>query len=608
MAHSPTAARPDRSPSSGPDSGFFGLLGLGALALAAGYAALVLSTATWAEARALDRIFPFYSWRIRPFTAEELANTRGGLSAGAVLLTGLLAALAWAPTGRAELRGLGRELSHQWANLSRALQSLNSEQRRWAGGALGALTLLRLYFSLDNPAYDDAVSYEVFVSKGLLATSAYYPIPNNHVLSNTLSLLFYQVSPNFWWTMRLPVLLISSGATVFLFAALLRPAGFRVAAGATLLFSCLQLSLYHAGVGRGYWLVILLAGVVFFAGLQLVQPPGPHRAAWAGLLLAGALGCYTVPTFVYALASAFSWLGLSFLRRRQRARLGQLAVVALLTGLVAATLYGPLLLVSGFDKFVGNGYVAALPPRAFWSGLPAYLWHSEGFLAGQRTLGAALTLAVLAAVSWLFYQARTHRLPAPLSRRLRHLGLPALWFMGFPYVVMLGQRVFPPERVLLYKAFFFFILAGLVLEWLLEHYAGPLRRGPRRAWAACFGLFLAYQIFTVVRVNPAARGSNAAYRAGLLWLAARPPGPVLVPEPTHNLFFRFYAHSEVRQRPWQIDNDQRAGTRYAYVVAFPNQRGFFQPKFAFPPAYRNQELEIYRVPPGYPLATRAWRH
>jgi hypothetical protein len=95
------------------------------------------------------------------------------------------------------------------------LQSLNSEQRRWAGGALGALTLLRLYFSLDNPAYDDAVSYEVFVSKGLLATSAYYPIPNNHVLSNTLSLLFYQVSPNFWWTMRLPVLLISSGATVF---------------------------------------------------------------------------------------------------------------------------------------------------------------------------------------------------------------------------------------------------------------------------------------------------------------------------------------------------------------------------------------------------------
>jgi uncharacterized membrane protein YhaH (DUF805 family) len=351
--------------------------------------------------------------------------------------------------------------------------------------------------------------------------------------------------------------------------------------------------------------VILLAGVVFFAGLQLVQPPGPHRAAWAGLLLAGALGCYTVPTFVYALASAFSWLGLSFLRRRQRARLGQLAVVALLTGLVAATLYGPLLLVSGFDKFVGNGYVAALPPRAFWSGLPAYLWHSEGFLAGQRTLGAALTLAVLAAVSWLFYQARTHRLPAPLSRRLRHLGLPALWFMGFPYAVMLGQRVFPPERVLLYKAFFFFILAGLVLEWLLEHYAGPLRRGPRRAWAACFGLFLAYQIFTVVRVNPAARGSNAAYRAGLLWLAARPPGPVLVPEPTHNLFFSVFTPiPKFGSAPGKsiTTNGQAPGTRTWWPS--PTSAVFFNPNLLFlqPTATRNLKSTGFRrgtrSPPG----------
>ncbi|HEX8657093.1 MAG TPA: hypothetical protein VF690_06145 [Hymenobacter sp.] len=608
MAHFLDAARPDRSPGRGPGLLFFGLLGLGVLALAAGYAALVLSSATWAEARALDRIFPFYPWHIRPFTADDWAHTRLGLCAGAVLLAGMLLGLAFAPASRSELGCLGWELRQLWASIRQALQSLSLGQRRWALGAFAGLTLLRLYFSFDNPAYDDAVSYEVFVSKGLLATSAYYPIPNNHVLSNTLSLLFYQVSPNFWWTMRLPVLLVSSIAVVFLFAALLRPAGFQVATSATLLFSCLQLSLYHAGVGRGYWLVILLAGVVFFASLQLHETRGPHRASWAGLLLAGALGCYTVPTFVYVLASAFTWLGLGFLLRRQGLRLGQLVGVAVLTGLVAATLYAPLLLVSGFDKFVGNGYVAALPLRAFRSGMPAYLWHTEGFLAGQRTLGAVLTLAVLGAGGWLFYQARTQRLPALLSHRLRHLGGPALWFVGFPYAVILVQRVFPPERVLLYKAFFFFILVGLLLDWLLGQYPSPLPRGPRRALAVCFGLFLAYQVFTVVRVNPAARASNAAYRAGLFWLAARPPGPVLVPEPTHNLFFRFYAHSEVRQRPWQIDSDQQADTRYAYVVAFPNQRGFFQPQFAFPPAYRNQEVEIYRVPPGYPLTTQAWRH
>ena len=585
---------------------FLLLLGLLVLALCAAYAALVLRSATWAEARALDLIFPFYGTPIRAFTPAEMANARNGLGVAALLLAAAGAGMTFSAAARRELAAAGQEIRQAAADLWGEVSTLGRAHRLPALAMLGFLTVLRLYFSVFNPEYDDAVSYEVFVSKGLLATSAYYPIPNNHVFSNTISLLFYQLSPGFWWSMRLPVLLISTAATVFLFAGLRRLAGFRVAAVATGLFGSLQLSLYHAGVGRGYWLVIFLAGVVFFSTLKLAEGRSRQRAAWAGLVLAGALGCYTVPPFVYVLASGFSWLGLAFVARRQWARLLHLAGAGALIGLAAVTLYAPLLFVSGLNKLVGNGYVSALQPEVFWPGLPRYLWFNEGFLAGQRTLGAFLTMPVLALVGRLFYLSRQGRLPTDQAHRLRQVGGPALWFVGLPYALIVGQRVFPPERVLLYKAFFFFILLALVLDWVLRQW--PQQRRLRQSLTVLAVLFVSYGTYSVVRVNPAARGTNAAYHAGLQWLATQPRGPVLVPEPTHNLFFRFYAHSEMRHRPWRIDHDQLGNTRYHYVVAFPNKRGFFQPQFDFPPAYRNAEVEIYAVPKNYPLATKAWRH
>ena len=591
-----------------PSYRFIFLIACTILMACTGYAALVLGTTTWAEARQLDIIFPFYSWRIQPFTAAAYESTRAGLGLTAGLLAALAATLLADARNRRETASLRHELRQSWHSLSASLRDLTTTQKRQTLLAFAGLTALRLYFSLYNPEYDDAVSYEVFVSKGLLASSAYYPIPNNHVFSNTISLLFYQVNHSFWWSMRLPVLLVSTGATIFLFAALRRWVGFRVAAVAVGLFSTLQLSLYHAGVGRGYWLMILLAGVVFFCTLELTRPAGRARAAWTGLLVAGVLGCYTVPPFVYVLASAFSWLGLGLVRRRKWLAVRKLAAGGLLIIVAAGVLYTPLMLISGVGTLFGNGYVAPLALGIFLHGLPAYLWHNEGFLAGQRTLGGLITVPVLALTGWLLYQAQAGRLPITQAQYLRRVGWPALWFLGLPYAVVLVQRVFPPERVMLYKAFFFFILVGLVVDWLLEQWPAPAHRWLQRALVIASGLFITYQAYSVVRVNPAARGTNAAYHAGLRWLVTQPPGPVLIPEPTHNLFFRFYAHSQERQRPWQIDNEQQARTRYTYVVAFPNKRGFFQPQFSFPAAYHNEQVDIFIVPKNYPLETRTWLH
>jgi hypothetical protein len=493
-----------------PGSLFFVLLGMGVLALCAGYSALVLRTASWAEARALDVIFSTNGWHLPPFGAAEFHTVQRVLSGVALGL-----GLGWAGlgggtrAGRAELRALRQEVRLALAGLGRALWDLPRRTRWLAGGTLLALMVVRAYMSTSRAGGDDVISYELFVRQRLLAVSAYYPLPNNHVLSNTISWLFYQLHPRFWWSMRLPVLLTSLVGTLVLFAGLRRWVGVGVAALAAGAFSWLQLSFYYAATGRGYWLVNLLTGVVFFCLLKLcTQTPG-QRAAWLGLLGAAVLGCYTVPTFVYVVAAAFSWLGLQALSRRApRRQLAISIVVGILVGLGAGLLYAPLLLVSGPAALLANPYVQSWPWSEYWRALPAYVWLTEGFLAGQRSVGAVLTIVVLGLFGRLWYRAATGQLPGDQAGRVRQVGLPALWFMLVPYALLLAQRVQPPERTLLYKAWFFFILVALIAEeW-------PWHR-PARRWLAAVagGLFLCYQAGTAVRLNYKARQQPLDSRA-----------------------------------------------------------------------------------------------
>lgn len=587
----------------GPSPRFFWMLLLLAGAACAGYAFLVLAGTSLATVQALDGIAATHEhWHIRTVTLAELTTLR--LTLGAVALALGLPGLwlAASGAGRQQLRQLAWEVKSVWTGSLTAFARLPG-RARWLALALAlVLTALRTYFSLTKPIHPEEIaSYEYFVSKGLLAVSAYYPIPNNHILSSALDWVFYRIHPGFWWSMRLPVLLVSSGGTWLLFMGLLRRSGFRMALWGTAGFCWLQLSLFNASAGRGYWLLITLAGMLFFATLALSHTVPRHpRAAWALLLLAGLAGGYTVPTFAYALASAWSWLLWQSLRRRDGALARRLGGVAATTALGYAALYAPVILVSGARLF-GNGFVSARKAAVFWPGFPGYWWYTEGMLAGQRSIGAVAGLAVVAVVGSILWrgngQTQESNSPIISQKAQRHLLMAAaLWFVLFPYVLLLVQRVFTPERVLLYKSFFLFILVAML--------ASKWRRSqavPRRAWAGglLFGVFLvfaAYQTYYVENLNRAGRVGVAAYRAGFDWLSHQPPGAVLTPEPLHEIYFRFYAHTVVPGRLWQMDMVAKPTQHYAYVVAFPNQRGAFQPRFSFPPAFANSEMEIYVVP------------
>jgi hypothetical protein len=595
--------RPQEEPFS-PGWTFFALVGLALLALCAGYAGAVLHSATWAQARSLDPIFPFYAWRTRPFPPSELARAWHLLAALAAASGQGALVLALSTRGRRELRCLWASLPSATQAVWHATLALPARERRLALGALAALTLLRAYLTLPSvtPEYDDAASYTLFVSQGFFITASYYPLPNNHVLSNLLSWFFYQANPGFWWTMRLPVLLTTTATTVLLFMGLVhRRLAFRPAMAAVLLFSLSKLSIYHSSVGRGYWLLTACAGVMFFATLALAGHTRRPRAAWFLLLLSGVLGAYTVPTFALVIASAGSWLAYQFMRRKAWADCLRLLAVGV--PMVGATLllYSPLMFVSGPSIFFGNGFVAPRALPEFVAGLPRYVWETEGFLAGQLKAGAVLTVLVLAGGALLLHRAFRGLLPAAQAAPWLALAPAAFWFYLLPWAMIIAQRVFAPGRTLLYKAIFFYVLLAMAVEWLLLHPRLRQWRGLPPALGLLAVLWTGYQFNCLWRDNRVPMQHNADYHAAYAWLARQPHGPVLVPEPTHSIFLRLYFRSELPARPWQLDGRPKPGVAYPYVVAFPDKRGYFQPKFNYAPAYRNREVEIYRVPTSQPV-------
>lgn len=579
---------------------FYALLALAVVGLGAGYAALVLYSASWPEAAALR---DFYDWHPRAYSAGEFAGLRRALAALAAGALGLALALGSARPGRAQVVALGQEVRSAGRGLVAGWRALRPGQRRAALVALLVLTALRVCASRVLAPADDAVSFEVFVRASLLTVSAAYPYPNNHVLSNTLSWAFYQLHPGFWWSMRLPVLLTATGATALWFLALLRRSSFRVAALAVGAFSMLQLSFYHAATGRGYWLLVGLAAVGFFAALELSageedESPAPAgvarsprrvRAAWAGLVVSGVLGLYTVPTHAYFLLSAYGWLGLRQLRARAGRALAGTTGLGLLTLAGAGLLYLPLLLIAGPRLLFHNDYVRALPLAEFARSLPAFIWLTEGWLSGHRWLGLLPLLAVLLGLGWSW---RAGLWPPVPARVLRRLVAPCLWFMAAPYLLVLAQRVQAPERTLFYKSMLLCILGALLLDWALARLPprGAARRGAYGLLAVAGLAGAASQVGVLARHNAQEVRQWQRYRQPMAWLATQPVGPVLAPRAVPRFVLRFFAHTEFRRQPWQIDGQPRPGVRYRYLV-----RPAGEPRGGGPPAFRGL-ADIYVVP------------
>ena len=386
-----------------------------------------------------------------------------------ILAVGLLAlAAALALLGRT-LDSAVSAVARSWWESARAAPAA---LRRWAahenvahlvgfGFVLAVALALRVAF-LDVPMrYDEATTYNNFVSKPLYVGLAHYPQPNNHVLHTFLAKVSVTALGSAPWAIRLPALLAGIALVPATFALARILYGRSAALLAAALVATSSTLVEYSTNARGYTLVALLTIVALIAATRVLE--SDSIGAWAVIVVAAALGVHAVPVMAYPLGGIVLWLLLSRVAGRAPLRpfLERLGICVIAIGTLTALLYAPVFAASGIRSVTSNEYVE---PTAWGTFLDLLPGHFEDTLeTWGRDLPLVLSVAlVIGLVASLMLTPLLSRFPVP--------PFPAILVWTLP--VLAVQRVVPFTRVWLFLVPLALAAVAGFYGWLLDRIGG----------------------------------------------------------------------------------------------------------------------------------------
>ena len=284
---------------------------------------------------------------------------------------------------------------------------------------------------------DEAATFIYYASRPLSVVMTIYGSPNNHILHSVLMHLSYLAFGSAAWALRLPAFLAGVAIVPLTYVAArsgqaISPVGtgriacspHRGALIATALAASAPVLIDYSTDARGYTLLCCFVLICVIA----IERNLPWLFA-----LSAALGFYTVPVMLYPFLMLVVW------GRRKTILPAAVAV------LIAAALYAPALIVSGFGAIASNPYVRPLPFSEFVRDLLPYLATVRAHLF----VGIPLVVQILIAIGFLI----------------------AVWrqpiWLGFAIVIVTIaiQRVLPFPRVWLPFLLLAFVTAAAAWPW-----------------------------------------------------------------------------------------------------------------------------------------------
>lgn len=248
--------------------------------------------------------------------------------------------------------------------------------------------LINLYNIINIPIFiDEAWTYLNFTEKGFLYSISKYPAPNNHILHSILTLLTKDLPFGTTINLRIPNLILATIASLLFFVTFSKLFSKKIALYLLPLFCFTFVFMHYAYLSRGYMLVIVSFIVCFYATIRLCSLENTFKKDlkyYILLSLASIIGFYTIPTFLYAFFSIFSYLFLYFLIQKNITKLKQLLFFGIVTTFIVLLLYTPVFIVSGIDAIINNRFVE---PSSIWfvlKGIPGHFKETLGFLIGIK--------------------------------------------------------------------------------------------------------------------------------------------------------------------------------------------------------------------------------
>jgi hypothetical protein len=310
--------------------------------------------------------------------------------------------------------------------------------------------------------YDEIWTYLNFTSKGPIASIAYYPSPNNHIL-HSLSTNLFHVLPFLKesFKLRLPVTLSFFMALVVMGYYAAKIFGLRVGIFMLAFFPLLDMSIQYSFESRGYALLYLLFLIAWIASFQLIA--GKNSRKYVVLyVISSILGFYCMPSFLYA------WLSLSVLHLIYKPySFVQWIWIHFVILVSTLFLYIPVILVSGLKSLTSNPFVIPIDRTEVWNGLSRFWFQFLAHLSGINAYWLLVTL--LLAIPIVIYGIKNER---KISFLFAFLILPSVW--------LLIHSVLPFSRTFFYLGFIIVLIISIALDRIL-----PLIKNKILVWGLC---------------------------------------------------------------------------------------------------------------------------
>ena len=288
--------------------------------------------------------------------------------------------------------------------------------------------------------YDEAWSYMHFSGRGLPATMAHYPAPNNHVLFNVIG-SFWNIFPiDPVLVLRLPSVFWGLLSTWYFFKLGERLFSPLTALLLAMLFACSFPSICYNSMGRGYGMLVFFTVLSVYSLAQICTTQ--QRKKYLALFcVASVCGLYTIPSFLYSWLPAAFVLFLFYLVSCRKEMFSfirsQVDVVA-----VTAFLYLPIMFVNGAQALVANNGIIKRDLAYIKAHTQEHLVNTWHWLTGTDKLPLSV-LVVFAA---------TLLIRGVLSRKTGHrlVTLLCVFMIVSPLPFIYLQKTIPFDRTWAY--------------------------------------------------------------------------------------------------------------------------------------------------------------
>lgn len=309
---------------------------------------------------------------------------------------------------------------------------------------------------LDQPMrYDEAYTYNTYISRGVLAAVSTYESPNNHLLNTFFAWGTVKAFGNTPPSLRLPSLLAGILCVAATMMLAYRIAGTRAAILAGFLVALSSPLIEYSTNARGYTFLSLFTILAWLSTVELIRHD--HRTARWILAFSVGLGIATIPLMLLPLLMLGTWIGCIAWKSRDRMGIARRILPSLLCGgLIACVVYSPILIVTGPAEFLANASGRKLGPRPLAGNFRESI-EQAGELLFRDTPWPILALLVLGLIAFLWRLNplfRFGRIAASLSPMTCLLPL-----------ILLNS--FPPARAWLFLLPLFFIACSCGGAWFL---------------------------------------------------------------------------------------------------------------------------------------------